>query len=674
MIINDDMNIELEDDLLDSESEESIINGYADNWTDESIKEKAAELMLVIKQIEMDNEAGLMKEAKWRRQADGQPMNETKNYPMPNSANLTPPLALIHHQTMAAEIFNYFSVDPFFTFKPFSDNDDMQANHGRLLTKYFGILSRSDNDLALKKTLRTFANEVALLGRASLCVNYYVNSYNVKDKNNQLKQITLHDGPIIDCIKSGNLLYPKGWESFEEMPLIARKFIISRHELMAKKASNEWENVDDLLAMENVKATVNDYSQDNPNIEYRDAYCFYDVCFYCDNDKDGFNEDYCWTIHEDGTVVNRSVNDFGMRLYAMGFYNKDSFNLRGKGTGQICEAAQDEVESLHNLRLDNMKIVNMRMFEIQRSVAMANDDDIYPGKGWVVDQMGSIKPIQFGEIYPSTMNEEQSVWHTTSQATSMSEVKRGFSDPNLGQRDTYRGQQMRLNQSKGLFGTIVDGLNDCFIRVGLLLFAQLKANRDRVIARERRLNRLTMDEVTMLDSILATYNYLDGFPFQVIIGAIESQEGAQLQALQMATGLYAQWAQQTAPLAQMVLSPQAGQMQQQSPDMFRHFASVYVGSTKFLENTLRLAGIKDYTLYTPDVSKLSYLVELMDKQSAEQVKQLEQQSGIMQSMPEQQQQAGGMPMSIQGSNQGGMSGTEQAGIATDQPGMAENIQ
>jgi hypothetical protein len=593
-------------------------------------RSKAQELLDGIHAVYDANSARRAKEAKWRRQADGQPENETKDYPMPNSSNLSPPLALIQHQTMAAEIENYFSVDPFWSFKPFSEADQDICEEGKLLTKYFGILARSDNDLALKKKRRAFAKEVALIGQSSLKVTYYVDSFMVKGAEG-LKEVTLHDGPSIDVLARDNLIYPEGWNSFEEMPWVATEFILPEHTVKNYKQQGTWDNVD--LIIEDDDVLVDNAIEQKKTV-VDGGLRFYEVCFYCDADGDGLPEDHVWIIHESGEVMRCDVNGFGVRPYSAGFYNQDSFGMRGKGTGQICERGQDEVESMHNLRLDNMKIVNMRMLEIERRVLQTNGEEISPGKAWAVDRIGSIKPLQFGEVYPSTMQEEQNVWHIIAQATSMSEVKRGFSDPTLGQRDTFRGQQMRLNQSKGLFGTIVDGLTDCFVRVGQLVYVQLRENRGRVIARERKLKRLTEDEILKLSQIFEKYEAFDGFPFQVMVGAVEAQEGAQLQALQMGAQIYAQWAQQTAPLAQMVLGPQAVQMQQQAPDVFRHFASVYVGSTKFLENTLRLAGIKDFTMYTPDVSKLSYLVELMDKDSAMQVKQLEQMSGVPAQAPQ----------------------------------------
>jgi hypothetical protein len=82
---------------------------------------------------------------------------------------------------------------------------------------------------------------------------------------------------------------------------------------------------------------------------------------------------------------------------------------------------------------------------------IANGEELFPGKILINDSDTEIKSLQLGEVYPSSLQAEDKTWQLAAQATGQSEVQRGFGDPTLGQRDTFRGQQMRLASAKGIW-------------------------------------------------------------------------------------------------------------------------------------------------------------------------------------------------------------------------------
>lgn len=674
IIFEGDEDIEIVPDDADDFEEMEGTDAYG--FTEEEVEELSASLLERISKAQQDEEFRLKEIETYRRQANAEPRSETKNFPMPNSSNLVPPLAMVHAQTMGAEIMNYFNVDPFWSFKPFREDDEVCLEESRLLTKYYSVITKSPVDLDFRGKLRDQSNEVALVGKIALHVPYLLSTYRLK-KGETLSDVVLHNGPDVCLIPPEDISVPLGFSDLDRMPWISRRFMLTKEEVLAKQARGEWNGVDDIIDKPETLLDETKRNKYQANRQYidrpsEDLYLFEEVYFYHDKDKDGYAEDHLWVIHkQSGKVMQKGLNELGMRPYAFGYYNKDSFMPEGKGTGKIVRMAQDEVETQHNLRIDNMKLTNMRMLEIERRTAMANGEEIFPGKKWLVDKIGSIREIRLSDVYPSTLNEEKELWHITAQATSMSEVKRGFSDPSLGQRDTFRGQQMRLNQSRGIFGTIVDGLTDCYKRVGLLMFLQLRNNADLVLDRERTLGRFNKREMGLLETLLKDpkYDFPTRFPLEIKVGEVPAQEGAQLQALQMGTQLYAMWAQQTAPIAQMVLGPQALQMMQQAPDVFKHFASVYVGSTKFLEKTLKLAGIPDYTLYTPDYSKLEMIVKQMEMGDRQAVKQMEEQSGVQSAgqtdFDRYGESGGAVQGSAQGAGEGFGSAEAEAGLGSE---------
>jgi len=292
------------------------------------------------------------------------------------------------------------------------------------------------------------------------------------------------------------------------------------------------------------------------------------------------------TIHEQsGEVLSQRYNNIGWRPFVPVNYMFVPFATEGRGTCQTVEMAQDEVNAIHNLRIDNMKLANMRMLAVKKTAGMSTREKMYPGKVWFLNEpRNDINVIQLGEIYPSSTQEENMTVQYAQRAVAMPDIQQGFADQTLKSRDTWRGQQFRANKSSGLFEAIQETIEDAYHEIGMLIFFQLVEHRDEVIEKERAIGRLTDAEIDQLNSILAMP--VDEIPrrlsFTINTTEIEESIEAQRQNLQMLSQISTQAQQQLMPMAQTLLGPQGQQLMQQAPQLYQYMNDTFVNAWRTL--------------------------------------------------------------------------------------------
>jgi hypothetical protein len=345
--------------------------------------------------------------------------------------------------------------------------------------------------------------------------------------------------------------------------------------------------------------------------------------FFWDIDDDGTWEDLIFTVHLDSrTIVRKVYNSIAAREFQEFGYIPRSFQLESRGIGQICEGLQDEAGGTHRLRNDGMKLASIKMMAIRKAVLRENKNTIYQGKVWVTENpQEDMKEISLGEVPPSSLQSENLVWSLASQAAGISSPDRGFADPTLGTRDTFRGQEMRMQQSQGIMATIIQSTSESWSRVGMLVFFQLVRNAKRVIWNERKLGRLVEDEIARLEKILdIPMNEVPRkLKFEIYTTDIEHSYEAKRDTIMKLMEMTMQAQPQLVQLSQTVLGPQGMQLRQIAPDAWNQLLEIYVGSVHLLKESFAFADFDNTEDYIQDVSKLEKMVEMMRAINAAQI-------------------------------------------------------
>jgi hypothetical protein len=587
---------------------------------------------------------------KWRRQREAIPEATPAEHALSNASRIEPPLTQIHAQTAYAKVKGYYDTNKPYFWQAKSNSDDPEDHlDAKLITKYLGLLANSQFDLNLDKVKRVVSDEATFMGILMVKVVWETLEWKFKSSDDasgelQTQTMTFHDGPSIIPISQEDTFYPPFWDEVQRMPWIAHELHMPLHEFENKVMNGEYDKPEDRGGKEIDPKTWlrEDFTDSESQSEKMRGFTprspkvidLMEFHFFWDIDDDGVWEDLIFTVHcPSRTIVKKIYNGIAAREFQEFGYIPRSFMLEGRGVGQICEGLQDEASGTHRLRNDGMKLATMKMLKLRRSVLRENKNTIYQGKIWITDNpKEDMDAFAMGEVPPSSLQSENLVWSLAAQAVGVSSPDRGFADPTLGTRDTFRGQEMRMEQSQGIMQTTVESTSEAWARVGMLVMFQLVRNVKRVIWNERKLMRLKDDEITRLEAVLSMpiSDVPRRFKFEIYTTDIEHSYEAKRDTLIKLMELTMQAQPQLVQLGMSVFGPQGMQLRQTAPDAWSQLLEVYVGSVNMLKESFVFADFTDTEDYLQDVSKWDKLIQILRQQNAQQIESIERMRGGMQ--------------------------------------------
>ena len=580
---------------------------------------------------------------KWRGQRETILTPAAGEHNVDNASRIQPPLTQIHAQTAYAKVKGYYDTGkPWFWQVRSASEKAEDHSDAKLITKYLGLLANSQMDLNMEKIKRIVSDEATFMGLLMVKVVWDTLEWKFKTDDNgtgvpETNTMTYHDGPSIVPIPQEDIYYPPFWDEVQRMPWMAHELHYPLHELQNKikdgyyvPPENErgvpldiktWQR-DDFTDSEAAQEKIRGFSSRAPKvIDLMEFHFFWDI------DDDGVFEDLIWTVHVPTKCVLRMVyNTIAAREFEPFGYIPRSFMLESRGVGQICESLQDEVSGTHRLRNDGMKLATIKMLAMRRSVLRENKNTIYQGKVWITDNpREDMQAIALGEVPASSLQSENMLWSLAAQASGISSVDRGFSDPTLGTRDTFKGQELRTEKSQDITSTIIESTSEAWARVGMLVFFQLVRNAKRVIWNERQLQRLTDEEITNLEKILSMpmSEVPRRLKFEIYTTDIEHSFEARRETIMQLMELTFQAQPQLVQLSQAVFGMQGMQLKQQSPEAWNQLLEIYVGSVNLLKEAYVFADFNETENYLQDVSKWEKLIQVLRAANAQQLASLD---------------------------------------------------
>jgi hypothetical protein len=569
-------------------------------------------------------EARNNKVIKWRQLMEAVAEDAPKSTPFKNSSNVTIPLTQTLGQDMYSILKGMFDArDPLWTVRSLRKDSDIVRRH-KVVQKYLSLLASSPSDLNMEEVLKDLVMETTVNGGCFPKVIWETNSWRVMNQDGGgEKDVMKHDGPMVVVIPVERCNYRRGISSIDHLPWIGLTTPMTEIELreMASKGIYDTTAVSSILSQKRTSPNEMEAQQQKAEwfdeVETTGLYDITEFWFYYDIDGSGVPVDLFFTIHvPTGTVLKQQYNSLGERFVVNAKYMHRSFGLTGRGIGQMTESMNSEATAIHNLTNDNMKIANTRMFAVKRG--MNKKEEIYPGKLWELDSADDLRSIQMGDVYPSSSARESLSWSIAQRAVGLSDNQMGFADQTLGSRDTARGQAMRLQNGDSIKQNVVDGLMTTISKIGMLVWMQCIANKERVLARETEAQRLSEEELNDLEIELDVP--LSEVPtrmaFDVQTTQNEKTFEMQRQNMMMLAQLYAQYAQQTVPLAMQLFGPQGMQMQQSAPELWKYMLKVLEGSGKLVENIFEFFNIANTQDYVPSMDTIAKISDMLGQVGA----------------------------------------------------------
>lgn len=460
----------------DSEQEQKVVNKLADGY-DKVVGSGVRERML--KKVE-----------KWRRQREARPEQEEKDFPWPKASNVTPPLALTNTNAMFARLnLALAKKKPFWVVQ---STDPKLKGQALAASALLDAMSESPDHINLRGANRTLLYEYTSLGTQFVKVPWITEQWNFKRRTAagglQTVNKIRRDSPMIIPVRFENFVSQPYWYDLQRAPWIQEEIYLMDHELEARQAQGVFNaNVDQILKRdsdtipEDRKAELLRMGIDIDEAADTGMYKIVQAHRYVDIDEDGVPEDIIvWYDPVSRLSLRSEFNSVGVREYARMPYLDRPFELYAMGVGWIVEPLQEEIEALHNMRIDGNMLSMLQMYVTRRG-AMAPNERFRPLKAIAVDNpREDFVPVKFPEIGYGNIQAEMMAKEYADRGVMASDSMIGFENRATSARTTATGTMFLANQGAQTYeGAVMETVKDVYAEIGRMLMFQIIANKTR---------------------------------------------------------------------------------------------------------------------------------------------------------------------------------------------------
>lgn len=604
---------------------------------------------------------------KIKRQRMARPEQETRDFPWEGAANVTPPMVLQKTNTVAtkmlATLLNKF---PLFTYEAVEPYD----RHAEALTRYVQGLLESPYGINFYEKLWPIIYDACSMGTKFLKVPFTVermkfNKINSETGGTEVVDRIIRALPEVKPIPFEDFFIRPEWDNIQTAPWCGVRHYLYKHEIDQLSEQGYYANVENLVSprkglddhkiqdMENMGTTPAGGQEENNYI-----YSIYEINVKWDADGDGFAEDII--IHfepESQTILRAEYNDLGTRDYVRLPYIEIPDQIYGLGIGEMLSSLQDEVEALHNMRINATHLTLNPVQVVSDASDFGDDDSIHPGKRIrTAVPREDVQWLLVPDLGSSALSAEQYTNTYADKATGASQALAG-SDIGGQNRIGATGTQYLGSQSLEFLDSIAVQLSYKLPQIAMLILYQLVRNSDLVV-----LDNLAEADRVLVQEILSmsVEDIPSKFKFRARVSAVQDSKQVKQQGAMALFQTYNMYGDKIIQLATQLSNPQL----QQLPKLNEAMATYTVGLTKLMENMLTNYDEDNVGDYLPFIRDLELALEMQDSQRNAEVKAVE--TGI--SKQASQATSGTIPTDDGTGSTGGGAGA----LTGEQPGSVPN--
>jgi len=566
---------------------------------------------------------------KWRRQREARPEQRSKSFPWENASNAAVPLAMYNTQGIFALLKSSIgSKKPFWVA---SSDDRADAQAAQAITMLLGMLAESRSHLNIRGANNTILYETGSMGTQFVKVPWVVDKWYFKRKGAggagmETVVKTARDTPTIIPVAIEDFGTRTHWFDIQRAPWIATRTFLYEHELLQRSAQGIYfaDSVEKVIKRETddiPEGRLEQMRRMGLDPSNKGSYAIYEVNLFWDVDGDGIPEDIkVWFDPVTSEILRSEFNELGIRdMVRIPYVNRPN-QLYGIGVGWMVEHLQDEIDALHNMRVDGSMLSMLQMYITRRGSMVAPEEEFRPLKNIQVDNpQTDFIPIKFPDIGYTTIQAEMMAKEYADRVTGAADAMMGYESRSTSARTTAAGTMFLAQQGSKMFGAIKETTEEAYAEMGQIVMYQLVANKDRAKELIALLPAQFQETAWQAISTMNVEDIPNRFKFRVQTADVEQSKEAQRQSKLTLTQLYTMYGQQVFQILPMVYSPQV-------PPQIKEVANkFFIGATKLMEDIFESFGVKegdDYLPYIRDIEMMTDAIEAMKDQK------LQEQGGI----------------------------------------------
>lgn len=379
---------------------------------------------------------------------------DEKSYPWVGAANLCMPISLSSTDTTFVRAYDsIFNKRKIWLFRPnkpgFEDAsreiEDMFDWYQRHILKL-----REKSKPALMQTVKTGTGILFVVHEEKKRTIYrYATDLELEDKETKKYKLQGTDAKAVKDVKtvfSGPNVYPISREDFvvssdaanvEDAYMCGHRFYLRRSqmELRVKQGAYSERGVNTIISPDKHDETKEDrveaQKKELSKTSYEEPYEFWRLYLKYDVDGDGEEDDIVVVIHrQTGNIVRAIYNEsfFGSRPYVIFKFYPVEYCFDGRGTCEILEHIQAEIDTIHNQRRDRQSTIISPPILVKEGCGV-DGFKTEPGRIFKTTENPEdlIREVKLGDVYPSTEREEDRLIAMGNQAVGITQEVMGIS-------------------------------------------------------------------------------------------------------------------------------------------------------------------------------------------------------------------------------------------------------
>jgi len=311
-----------------------------------------------------------------------------------------------------------------------------------------------------------------------------IKTYALKDTSRKVVKVvqTLYEGPNVYPVPREDFIISSDANDVQEALLVGfrTRMRYSEIELRARQGIYDKDAIEKLIhpdeADEIKQERAKAQGKELEKIDLAKEFDIWELYLRYDVDDDGEEDDIVVTFHLESKTILRAIYNpmfSGFRPLVAFKGSPTEFSFDGEGVCEILEKLQEEIDSIHNARLDRLAQINAPIVFYRSGLGLDNFT-LEPGKVWSVDDLpdNAIKIFNWPHVYPETERAEDRLVTYADRAVGITPAVMGVS---TAERPVASETIILREEANKKFRNIADNIRDGIIELGYSLleyFAQ----------------------------------------------------------------------------------------------------------------------------------------------------------------------------------------------------------
>jgi hypothetical protein len=396
----------------------------------------------------------------WQRLYKALPERQVKEFPFYGAANLVLPVIATDVDTIYSRIMGIlFEPDNLWSCSPLRPDATAYAPRLQEFLAWAQI-----HELKAYDAVADFVLEVCKLGTGVLKQRFRRSMEEVYEfretpygTTERFNNILVNDNPVLEHVSLYDFLVPSAATSDQETwPWCAERVMLNWGQLQERVKAGIYQGTD-RLASWNAQDKGSWITQELQRMDrfapgLATQYELWEVWTKFDIRGNGRPVSVVCTVHlPTMTYLRIDYNPFFHQEfpYSVARYLRQEKRFYGIGLAEMDEPFQEETSTMHNQRLDGHTLANSVMMKGRKGIGIKEDEPIFPGRWFLVDEMDDIEPMSMGRNFDSSIQDEQMTMSYATKRTGVNDYVMGNSaNASIGYAAAYTNVMQHQEAAK----------------------------------------------------------------------------------------------------------------------------------------------------------------------------------------------------------------------------------